>query len=67
MAFEFYTSVEKGLKLKIRKFQCLILTFVEVTVEKLVGGLPSNLNRVLVNLVSYCGGSPVNFQYAFGY
>ena len=32
-----YTSVSKGLKLKVRKFWELILTFVEVTGEKLVG------------------------------
>ena len=39
MALKFYTSVTKGLKLKIRKFYGLIRTFVEVTGEKLVGGL----------------------------
>ena len=32
---KFYTSVEKGLKLKVRKFLGLILTFAEVT--ELVG------------------------------
>ena len=39
----FYTSVAKGLKLKVRKFWGLILTFVDVTGEKLVDGvfLPS--------------------------
>ena len=35
---KFYTRVEKGLKLKVRKFWGLIPTFVEVTGEKLVGG-----------------------------
>ena len=34
---KFYNSVEKGLKLIVRKFGVLILTFVEVTGEKLVG------------------------------
>ena len=34
----FCTSVEKGLKLKVRKFWGLIPTFVEVTREKLVEG-----------------------------
>ena len=34
------TSVAKGLKLKFRKFLGLILTFVEVTGEKLVGWGP---------------------------
>ena len=36
---KFYTSLSKGLKLKVRKFWGLIPTFVEVTREKLVGGL----------------------------
>ena len=35
---KFYTSLSKGLKLKVRKFFGLIPTFVEVTGEKLVGG-----------------------------
>ena len=34
---KFYTSVAKGLKLKVRKFWELIPPFVEVTREKLVG------------------------------
>ena len=36
MALKFYTSVTKGLKLKIRKILGLAPTFVEVTGEKLV-------------------------------
>ena len=36
MVLKFYTKVEKGLKLKVRKFLGLTLTFVEVTGEKLV-------------------------------
>ena len=36
---KFYTSVEKELKLKVRKFWGLILTLVELKEEKLVGGL----------------------------
>ena len=46
---KFYTSVTKGLKLKVRKFWGLIRTFAEVTEEKLVGRPfcpPSILNRV---------------------
>ena len=35
----FYTSLSKGLKLKVRKFWGLIPTFVEVTGEKPVGGI----------------------------
>ena len=35
----FYTSVEKGLKIKARKFWGLIPTFVEDPGENLVGGL----------------------------
>ena len=60
MNFKFYTSVEKGLKLKVRKFYGLIPTFVEVTGEKLVGGPfwpPSILNRVKVYLI-YGGNRP---------
>ena len=45
----FYTSVTKGLKLKVRKFWGLIPTFAEVTEENLVRGAflaPPILNRV---------------------
>ena len=38
VALNFYTSVAKGLKLKVKEFYRLIPTFVEVTGEKLVGG-----------------------------
>ena len=34
MALEFHASVEAGLKLKVKKFWGLILSFREVTVEK---------------------------------
>ena len=34
MALKFYSSVAKGLKLKVRKFLKLIFVFAEVTVEK---------------------------------
>ena len=37
MVLNFYTSVEKGLKLNVRKFLGLMLTAVEVTGQKLVG------------------------------
>ena len=36
---KFHTSVAKGWKLQVRKFWGLIPTFVEVTGEKLVGGV----------------------------
>ena len=39
MTLRFYTSVEKQLKLKARKFWRLIPTLIEVTGGKLVGGL----------------------------
>ena len=43
--------MEKGFKLKVRKFYRLIPSFVEVTGEKLVGSLLSPiLNRVKVEL-----------------
>ena len=55
MNLKFYTSMEKELKLKVKKFWGLIPTFVEVTGEKLVeegrGGRfwpPTILNRVKV-------------------
>ena len=38
MALKFYTSMAKGLKLKVRMFRGLIPTFVEVVGEKLIGG-----------------------------
>ena len=38
MALKFYTSMTKGLKLKVRKFWGIISTFIEVRREKLVGG-----------------------------
>ena len=44
---KFYTSEERGLKLKVAKFLGLIPTFVEVIGEKLVGGpFAPILNRV---------------------
>ena len=51
---KFYTSVAKGLKLKVRKFWGLIPTFVEVAGEKLVGGesfLPHILNRLKFSML----------------
>ena len=39
MTLTFYTSHEKVLKLKVRKFYVLISTFEEAAVEKLVEGL----------------------------
>ena len=56
---KFYVSLSKGLKLKVRKFLGLILIFVEVTGEKLVGEgaflppLPI-LKRVKRNAVIIC-------------
>ena len=49
MALKFYKIVEKGLKLKVRKFWGLALRFVKVTTEKLIEGVfvPTPiLNRV---------------------
>ena len=37
MALKFHTSVKKGLKLKVTQFLELVLTFVEVTGEKMAG------------------------------
>ena len=38
MALKFYTTVAKGLKVKIRPFSGLIPTFTEVTGKKPIGG-----------------------------
>ena len=53
---KFYTSVTKGSKLKVTKFGGLILTFVEVTGEKLVGGLlgPHPLSWIGLIVLSNC-------------
>ena len=72
MALKFYTCMAKGLKLKVRTFHRLIPTFVEVTEEKLVGGLFSLiLNGVKVELRGerldslqlFLGGSKHNGDY----
>ena len=39
VTLNYYTSVAKGLKLRVRKFLGLTLTFAEVTGENVVGGL----------------------------
>ena len=48
MTLAFYTSVEKGLKLKVKKFWGLIPTFVEVTGKEWYRGLSPHLNRVKI-------------------
>ena len=48
-----YTSVAKGLKLKVRKFWRPNPTFVEVTREKLVGGLFIPLPPTLKQFLSH--------------
>ena len=59
----FYTSLAKGLKLKVRKFLRLIPTFVEVTGEELVGGggffIPSPFPTPILNRVKQL---PSNFH-----
>ena len=50
MNLKFYTSVAKGLKLKVRKFWGLITTLVEVTGEKLVPPILSRVNSITVLL-----------------
>ena len=57
MNLKFYTSLSKGLKLRLKQFWGLILTFVEVTGENLVGGafLPTHpiLNRVNIIWIKF--------------
>ena len=62
MAFKFYTSVAKELKLKVKKFWGIIRTFVEVTWEKLVQGFPPILNRVKVKQVQEARVNKFLFQ-----
>ena len=50
MALKFYTSVKKGLKLKVRKFWEISPTFVEVTEEKLVRGRGDKIVLGIVDL-----------------
>ena len=38
MALKFYTSMSKGFELQVKTLWGLILTFVEVIIEKLIGG-----------------------------
>ena len=53
MTLKFYTSVAKGLELKVRKFWVLIPRFVEVTRGKTSRGVflspPPILNRVKIS------------------
>ena len=58
----FYTNVAKELKLKVREFWPLILTFVEVTWEKLVRGYPPMLNRVKEKRASKARINQLHFQ-----
>ena len=51
MTLKFYTSVAKGLKLKVRKFCGLSPAFVEVTEKKLVEGGPFYSPPLFLNRV----------------
>ena len=63
---KFYTSLSKGLKLKVRRFWGLTLAFVEVTGEKMVGGLfapPSWIGLIRIKLKMFsCKVGLSNFQ-----
>ena len=67
---KFYTSVAKGLKLKVRKFLGLILTFLEGTGEKLVGkgllapNLPSVYNLELQYTISQVDRKGHQFKFS---
>ena len=39
IVYKFYNIVAKGLKLKVKMFLGVIPTFIEITVDKLAGGL----------------------------
>ena len=65
MNLKFYTSVEKGLELKVRKFYGLVPTFVEIKAEKLVVRTflpPPILNRVKVNFFLLVYGQILNLS-----
>ena len=61
-SLKFYTSLSKGLKLKVRKFWGLILTFAEVTGEKLVGGGGLFALRPILNRAKFTNSS--NFSWS---
>ena len=48
MVLKFYTSVAKGVKLKVRKFQGLFAMFIKATGERLVGD-----STIPLSLLSY--------------
>ena len=52
MALKSYASVAKGLKIKVRNCWGLIPMFVEVTGEKLVGGLLAPLPPFRIGLMN---------------
>ena len=65
MAFKFYTSAAKEMKLKVNKFWGLFPTFVEVTWKKLVEGPfspPKILNRVMVKRAQEARDNQFFFQ-----
>ena len=79
MVLKFYTSLAKGLKLKVRKFRGLIFMFVEITGGKLVGGpfctLPSlnilkntkpTLQKYIQGYFRMCNWCEVIFTVFFG-
>ena len=51
MALKYCIIVAKGSKSKVRKFLGLILTFVEVTGEKLIGGTVLDQEDLIYNLI----------------
>ena len=61
MALKFYTSVEKGLRIKFRKFLELIPTFVEVKGEKTdrgdLSGPPSWLGLKVLSSMNFSNES----------
>ena len=50
---KFCTSVVKGLRIKFRKFQGLILSFVQVTEEKLVGEAPWHFRILFPSILEF--------------
>ena len=59
MTLKFYANMAKWSRLKVRKFWGLVVTFVEVTEEKLIEFFPI-LNSVNKELICYWGRLQIN-------
>ena len=63
MALEFYMSAAKGLKLKVKKFQGLVPSFVEVTGKNLVGHIIDIMSILMSFLLIFVFVTFLNFNF----